>query len=80
MSKLFGGGAPAPQPVPVNPMYDTAAQEKRRQAEVSAIADAKARGRGTTDVAGGDLAAQDQYERGLLKKSRRSAVSAEVLG
>lgn len=78
---LFGGGGgPQAQPVPVNPADDSAKIKARQDAEVAAIADAKSRGRGSTVAAGGESAAMSQYERGLLKKSRRSAVASEVLG
>jgi len=80
MSSLFGKpSVPAPQPVPVNPAQDPAAEKQRLDAERAAIADQKARGRASTVAAGGDLAAEAQYGQGLLKKQQRSA-SREMLG
>ena len=80
MSGLFGAKPPAPQPVPVNPVDDTAAQAKRQEAERAAIAESKARGRASTIVAGGEMAAEDQMGRGLLKSKARRAASSEVFG
>lgn len=83
MSSLFGGGQsmPAPQPVPVNPMNDTVAAQARQDAANAALADAKARGRASTIAAGGTMADENQYQRGLLKqKARTSAVSTQMLG
>lgn len=82
MGGLFGGSkAPAPQPVPVNPVNDTAAQQARQDAERAAIADSKARGRASTIAAGGDSAAEEQYGQGLLaSKKRTGAASAGILG
>jgi hypothetical protein len=70
---------PAPQPVPVAPTQDRAAEEQRLNAERAAIADQKARGRASTIAAGGDIAAEEQYNRGLLKKKQRTA-SREMFG
>ena len=80
MSGLLGGKPPAPQPVPVNPTNDAAEQAKRLEAERAAIADSKARGRASTVVAGGEMAAEDQMGRGMLKSKARRAASAEMLG
>lgn len=81
MSSLFGSPSmPAPQPVPVNPMNDPAAQKARLDAERTAIAEQKARGRASTVVAGGALAAEEQYSRGMLKQKARQRVSSELMG
>ena len=83
MASLFGGGgsSPAPQPIPVNPVNDSAAQKARQDAERAAIVDAKHRGRASTIVAGGDIASEEQYGRGLLSAKKRSgAASAGLLG
>jgi hypothetical protein len=72
---------PAPQPVPVAPTApdNKAAEDQRLNAERAAIADQKARGRASTVAAGGDIAAEEQYNRGLLKKKQRTA-SREMFG
>lgn len=81
MSSLFGKpSAPAPAPVPLTPIDDGAATQKRLDAERAAIADSKSRGRGTTVAAGGDLAAEEQYSRGLMKKKQRGAAASELTG
>jgi len=80
MAGLFGGGAPAPQVVPVNPANDSVARQARLDAERAAIADSKARGRASTIAAGGIMAEEDQYQRGLLKSKERKSASAEMLG
>lgn len=81
MSSLFGGGKmPAPQPVPPTPVDDTAQTQARLDAERTAIADQKARGRASTIKAGGDIAAEEQYGRGLLKQKRRGSASQEIMG
>ncbi len=83
MSGLFGAKAPTPQPVPVNPaspVDDGGAQVKRQEAERAAIADSKARGRASTIVAGGEMAAEEQMGRGLLKSKARRAASSEMFG
>jgi len=80
MSSLFGSPKmPAPQPVPIAPTQDPAAEQRRLDAERAAIADQKARGRASTEAAGGDIAAEEQYNRGLLKKQQRTA-SKEMFG
>lgn len=82
MSGLFGGAKPpAPQPVMVNPVNDSAAIQARQDAENAALADSKARGRASTISAGGDTASYDQMQRGLLKsKARTSRASADLMG
>lgn len=83
MSSLFGGSQtmPTPQPVPVNPMNDAAAAQARQDAANAALADAKARGRASTVAAGGTMADEAQYQRGLLKqKARTTAASTQMLG
>jgi len=81
MGSLFGAKPPAPQPVPLNPADDKAAEQQRMEAERAALADSKARGRASTIAAGGDLAAEEQYGRGLLKRKQRvGTASAEMLG
>lgn len=81
MSSLFGGGKAAmPQPVPVNPVDDSAARAKRMEVERAALADSKARGRQSTVAAGGLMAAEEQMASGLLKVKQRSAAAAGLLG
>ena len=76
MASLFGGGsAPQPQPVPVQPMDDSAAIAARQAAADAALADSKARGRASTIAAGGDQASTDQMQRGLLKSQKRTSAS-----
>lgn len=67
---------PAPQPVPVNPVNDPAAEKQRLDAERSALAERKGAGRAGTIAAGGELATTMQAERGLLRKR----ASSEMLG
>lgn len=78
----FGGGkSPAPAPVPVNPVDDSAAKEQRLSVERAAIVDSKSRGRQSTVAAGGAIAAEEQYGVGLLKsKQRRGSASSEMMG
>ena len=79
---MFGGSkSPAPQPVPINPVDDTAARQAREDAAQAAIADSKMRGRQSTIAAGGDQASTDQMYRGLLKsKARTSRAATDILG
>lgn len=77
---LSGPKMSAPAPVPVNPGQDAAAAQKRLDAERAAIADSKARGRASTIAYGGDLAAEEQLSRGLMKKKQRSTAAAEMMG
>ncbi|MHB1087105.1 MAG: hypothetical protein ACYCZ0_05150 [Minisyncoccota bacterium] len=70
---------PEPAPVPLAPTQDPKAEQKRLDAERTAIADSKSRGRASTIFAGGDIASEEQYSRGLLKKKQR-AVSREIFG
>ena len=76
-----GGGAPAPQQVPMNPEDDPVARRARQDAENAALADSTSRGRASTIFAGGDSASQDQMQRGLLKsKQRASRAASDMLG
>lgn len=70
---------PAPQPVPVNPMNDAAAQQKRDEAARMAQADRLSRGRASTVSAGGDIAMEDQALRGAGFAQRRQAART-ILG
>ena len=77
MSGILGKPSmPAPQPVPVNPVNDPAAEQKRLDAERAALAERKGAGRAGTIAAGGDLATTMQAERGLMRKR----ASTEMLG
>jgi hypothetical protein len=67
---------PAPQPVPVNPVNDPAAEKSRLDAERAALAERKGAGRAGTVAAGGELASTMQAERGLMRKR----ASTEMLG
>lgn len=81
MTSLFSSPKmPAPQPVPVAPTQDPAAEQKRLEAERAAVADSKSRGRASTVFYGGELAAEEQQSRGLLKKKQRSAAASEMVG
>jgi len=78
MSGLFGGGQPsAPAPVPA--VDDAAAQQAQADAARAAIAARNAAGRQSTIAAGGSIAAEDQYNRGLLSQKRRQAAQ-DILG
>lgn len=70
---------PAPVPVPVSPMKDTAAEEARNRAATEALAESKSRGRASTIAAGRDIAEEEQEGRGLIKSTRRRA-AREALG
>lgn len=81
MSSLFSKPKmPAPPPPPPTPVDGTAQTQARLDAERTAIADQKARGRASTIKAGGDIAAEEQYGRGLLKQKRRGSASQEIMG
>lgn len=64
---------PAPQAPPVAPRDDEERRKRLADAERAAIAEAKAGGRRSTIVAGMQIAADEQYGRGLMSKSRREA-------
>lgn len=63
MSGLFGGDAPTPQPLPVAPTDNGAAEQERLRAESEAVAAAKSRGRLSTIVGGMQLAQDDRQQR-----------------
>lgn len=70
---------PAPQPVPVTPMQDPAAEQRRLAAEQAALADSRSRGRASTIAGGGAMLEEEQQRRGLANRQRRTA-SREMLG
>ena len=80
MSVLFSKPSiPAPQPVPVAPTQDAAAEQQRLAAEQAALADSKSRGRQATIAGGGTMMEEEQRLRGLSNQQRRMA-SREMLG
>lgn len=79
----FGGrSAPAPQVVPIAPQGDSnvEAEAERAKAAAQAAAAAAASGRASTIRAGASIAAENQMQRGLLKKAQRDAAASELLG
>lgn len=74
MGFLFGGDdAPSAVPVPPSPMANEDAQAQRRAAEEAAIRESRAAGRRQTVVGGMKIAADEQYDRGLMGAKKRSA-------
>lgn len=60
--------------VPAPPPDTSAADAKKRlEAERAAIAESKAAGRRSTMAAGNEIAAEEQYGRGLLSQKKRAA-------
>mgnify|MGYP004704321009 CR=1 FL=1 len=82
MSKLFGGGStPTPQPVPVAPVDNSAAQAEQDNAARQAQADAAAAGRRSTIVGGQLMADQTQRDAGAaLLAQKKKAASTDLMG
>lgn len=80
MSFLFGAEAPAPAPMPVSPVSDDAKIAEREAAARDAQLQRAQAGRRSTIVGGMALAEDEQYQRGMASKTRRGAMSSEVLG
>jgi hypothetical protein len=61
--------------VPQSPLDEdnTAAERARQDAERAAVAESKAAGRRSTIVAGMQIAADEQMERGLMRRKRSQA-------
>lgn len=77
---LFGGvSKPTPAPAPDDPSASQAAEQARQDAANAAVAQQKGAGRASTIVAGMKIAADDQYQRGLLAQKKRGA-STDLVG
>lgn len=70
---FMSASAPAVQPLPVAPSDDQAGKQARLDAERTAAVEAKIGGRASTIAAGMDIAATEQYGRGLLSQKRRAS-------
>ena len=77
MGSFFSPKMPMPAPVPETPKPDNS---EAQAAQERALRD-RARGRALTAGAGDEMAAEDQFQRGMLKKAQRQSFAArDVLG
>lgn len=80
MGKLFGGGPSAPAPPPQAPIDDERAKQAQLDAQKAALAERRGSGRGSTIVAGAQIAFDEQSGRALMSQRRRMGAAQDVLG
>lgn len=74
MSSLFSRPRiPDPPAPPTSPTKNEEQESERIEVERAAVAESKAAGRRSTIVAGMKIAADEQYDKGLLGSRRRAA-------
>jgi hypothetical protein len=78
VNSVFGIQKLNPVAVPTAPSNDPAAEQAQREAANAAIAERAASGRRSTIAAGGTIAADEQYNTGLLSQKKRSQMSTAL--